>query len=66
MVTVVVEDENLERAIRKFRKEVGKENIIQEARDRKYFEKPSAKKHKKKVSLKRKLEKEAEAAKKEH
>lgn len=66
MVTVIVEDENLERAIRKFRKEVGKENIIQETRDRKYFEKPSAKKHQKKVSLKRKLEKEAEAAKKEH
>lgn len=66
MVTVKVEDDNLERAIRKFRKEVNKEDILQEARDRKYFEKPSAKKHKQKVSLKRKLQKEAEAAKKEH
>jgi small subunit ribosomal protein S21 len=65
MVTVLVQDDNLERAIRKFRKEVDKENILQEYRDRRYFEKPSAKKHQKNVSLKRKFEKEAEAAAKE-
>ena len=66
MVTVHVEDENLEKAIRKFRKEVNKENILQETKDRQYFERPSAKKHHKKVSLKRKLAKEAEAEKKSH
>lgn len=66
MVTVIVEDENLERAIRKFRKEVMKEDIIQEVKDRQYFEKPSTKKHHHKVSLQRKLEKEAEAEKQAH
>ncbi len=65
MVTVIVQDDNLERAIRKFRKEVDKEDILQEYRDRQYFEKPSAKKHHKEVSLKRKQEKENEAAAKE-
>lgn len=65
MVTVNVQDDNLEKAIRKFRKEVDKENIIQEYRDRQYYEKPSTKKHHKNVSMKRKLEKEAEAAAKE-
>ena len=34
MVTVLVQDDNLERAIRKFRKEVDKEEILQEYRDR--------------------------------
>lgn len=62
MVTVIVQDDNLEKALRKFRKEVEKENILQEYRDRQYYEKPSAKRHQKNVSLKRKHEKEAEAA----
>lgn len=51
MVTVKVEDDNLERALRKFRKEVEKEGILDEYKSRQYFVKPSAIEHQKKVSL---------------
>lgn len=51
MVTVQVENDNLERAIRKFKKEVEKEGIIEEYRKRQYFVKPSAVEHQKKVYL---------------
>ena len=50
MVTVQVEDNNLEKAIRKFKKEVEREGIIEEYRKRQYFLKPSAVEHQKKVS----------------
>lgn len=65
MVTVNVENDNLERAIRKFRKEIDKENILREYKDRRYFEKPSLKEHRKKRSMERKRQREAEALKQE-
>ena len=54
MVTVkVLEDKdgnpNLERAIKKFKKEVMKEGIMKAYEEKRYFVKPSAKKHQKKV-----------------
>ncbi len=51
MVTVQVENDNLEKALRKFKKEVEKEGIIEEYRKRQYFVKPSAVEHRKKVYL---------------
>lgn len=65
MVTVTVENDNLEKALRKFRKEIDKEDIIREYKDRRYFEKPSLKEHKKKRTLEHKLKKEEEAKNKE-
>lgn len=56
MVTVQVENDNLERAIRKFKKEVEKEGIIDEYRRRQYFVKPSAVEHQKKVYLQHQLD----------
>lgn len=50
MVTVMVEDGNLEKAIRKFRKEVEKEGILEEYKKRQYFVKPSAVVHQQKVT----------------
>lgn len=72
MVTVEVLDDkngnpNLERALRKFKKEVMKEGIMKAYEEKRYFVKPSAKKHQKKVwqqhlnKVMKKAEKEAES-----
>jgi len=39
--TVIRKGENIERAIKRFTKKVKKETIIEEARERRYYEKPS-------------------------
>ena len=56
MSTIMVEDsENLEKAIKGFKRMVEKEGIIREFKKREYFVKPSAINHQKKVALERKL-----------
>ncbi len=56
MATIVVDDsENLEKAIKRFKRMVEKEGIIREYKKREYFEKPSATMHQKKTTLERKL-----------
>ena len=56
MATIVVDDsENLEKAIKRFKRMVEKEGIIREYKKREYFVKPSATLHQKKTSLERKL-----------
>lgn len=56
MSTIMVEDsENLEKAIKGFKRMVEKEGIIREFKKREYFVKPSAINHQKKVTLERKL-----------
>ena len=48
MATITVEDsENLEKAIKKFKRMVEKEGIIREYKKREYFVKPSAELHQK-------------------
>ena len=47
-------NEELEKAIKRFRKQVEKEGIIREWRKREYYEKPSTIKHKKKKAMRRK------------
>jgi small subunit ribosomal protein S21 len=42
--TKVRKDENIERAIKRFTKKVKKERILDTARERQYYEKPSEKK----------------------
>ena len=49
------ETENLEKAIKRFKRMVEKEGIIREYKKREYFEKPSAILHQKKTTLERKL-----------
>jgi len=49
------EGENLEKAIKRFKRMVEKEGIIREWKKREYFEKPSTIKNRKKKSLQRKL-----------
>ena len=56
MATIMVDDsENLEKAIKRFKRMVEKEGIIREYKKREYFEKPSVTLHQKKTTLERKL-----------
>ena len=56
MATISVEEtENLEKAIKRFKRMVEKECIIREYKKREYIEKPSAILHQKKTTLERKL-----------
>lgn len=56
MASIIVEDsENLEKAIKRFKRMVEKEGIIREYKKREYFEKPSAILNRKNKALQRKL-----------
>ncbi|HAC31960.1 MAG: 30S ribosomal protein S21 [Treponema sp.] len=56
MATIVVDDsENLEKAIKRFKRMVEKEGIVREYKKREYYVKPSATNHQKKTTLERKL-----------
>lgn len=39
--TVIVKDDNLEKALRKFKKKVAENNILQTLREKEYYEKPT-------------------------
>ncbi len=68
MATIMVDDsENLEKAIKRFKRMVEKEGIVREFKKREYYVKPSAINHQKKVTLERKLlNKKRKAEKKEY
>ena len=56
MAHITVDDsENLEKAIKRFKRLVEKEGIIREYNKREYFEKPSTIKNRKNKTLQRKL-----------
>ena len=56
MATIMVDDsENLEKAIKRFKRMVEKEGIVREYKKREYYVKPSATVHQKKTTLERKL-----------
>ena len=50
----ISEDEALEKALKRFKRQVEKEGIIREWKKREFFEKPSTIKNRKKKALKRK------------
>ena len=54
---VVDTNEPLEKALKKFKRQVEKEGIIREWKKREYFEKPSTINNRKKKAFKRKLQK---------
>ncbi|MFO7780921.1 MAG: 30S ribosomal protein S21 [Spirochaetia bacterium] len=63
MAYIRVDDgENLEKAIKRFKRMVEKEGIIREWKKREYFEKPSTIRNRKRKSLERKLAKKARKA----
>ena len=49
MVTVVVKNGKVDRAMRTLKKKLQKEGLLKELKQRQYFEKPSAKKARKKA-----------------
>ena len=56
MATILVEDtENLEKAIKRFKRMVEKEGIIREYKKREYYEKPSTILNRKNKTLPRKM-----------
>ena len=56
MATILVEDtENLEKAIKRFKRMVEKEGIIREYKKREYYEKPSTILNRKNKTLHRKM-----------
>jgi small subunit ribosomal protein S21 len=56
MAHIIVDDsENLEKAIKRFKRMVEKEGIIREWKKREYFEKPSTIQNRKNKTLQRKL-----------
>ena len=64
MVTVTVQNGNVDRAMRTLKKKLQKEGLLKELKQKQYFEKPSAKKARKKAegikryqrNLKKKME----------
>ena len=64
MVTVIVKNNNVDRASRTLKKKLQKEGLLKELKQRQFFEKPSAKKARKKAegikryqrNLKKKME----------
>ncbi len=60
---VKVDDgENLEKAIKRFKRMVEKEGIIREWKKREYYEKPSTIRNRKRKSLERKIQKKIRKA----
>lgn len=56
MAHITIDDaENLERAIKRFKRQVEKEGIIREWKKREYYEKPSTIQNRKNKTLQRKL-----------
>ena len=64
MVTVTVKNGNVDRAMRTLKKKLQKEGLLKELKQRQFFEKPSAKKARKKAEgikrYQRKLKKKME------
>lgn len=57
MVEIIVrEGENLEDALKRFKREVEREGVLRDARDRMYYKPPSVIKKEKNAYLKRRLE----------
>jgi small subunit ribosomal protein S21 len=55
--TVIVNDGNVEKALRKFKKKISDQNLLQEVRDRQEFVKPTVKRKLAKSQAKRRWQK---------
>ena len=58
---VYVKDDNVERALRKFKKKVAESGILQELRDKEFYEKPTTKRKKSASAAKNRWRKKLEA-----
>lgn len=58
---VVVKDDNIERALRKFKKKVQESGLLQDLRDRETYEKPTTRRKRKKSAAKNRWRKQLAA-----
>ena len=56
--SVLVKDNNVEKALRKFKKKIAESGLLQELRDRETYEKPKTTRKKKKAAAKNRLRKQ--------
>lgn len=56
--TVIVKDDNIERALRKFKKKINESGKLQELRDREFYEKPTSVRKRKKSAAKNRWRKQ--------
>jgi small subunit ribosomal protein S21 len=56
--TVIVKDDNVERALRKFKKKVQDSGLLQELRDRETYEKPTTVRKRKKSAARNRWQKQ--------
>jgi small subunit ribosomal protein S21 len=55
--SVLVTDDNVERALRKFKKKVNESNILNELREREFYEKPTSLRKRRKASARNRWQK---------
>ena len=61
MPSVKVYEGNFEKALRKFKKQVTNARVLDEVRERAYYEKPSAKRQRKKAAAKARTRRDTQA-----
>lgn len=59
--SVLVKDDNVERALRKFKKKITESGLLNELRDREFYEKPTTTRKRKKSSAKNRWNKKLAA-----
>ena len=63
MTKVFVKDDNVERALRKFKKKINESGLLQNIRDREQYEKPTTERKRKKAAAKNRWRKKVESQK---
>jgi len=63
MTKVFVKDDNVERALRKFKKKINESGLLQNLRDREQYEKPTTERKRKKAAAKNRWRKKVESQK---
>jgi len=61
MTKVFVKDDNFERALRKFKKKINENGLLQELRDREQYEKPTTERKRKKAAAKNRWRKKLDS-----
>jgi len=63
MTKVFVKDDNVERALRKFKKKINENGLLQNLRDREHYEKPTTERKRKKAAATNRWRKKVESQK---
>ena len=63
MTKIFVKDDNVERALRKFKKKINGSGLLQNLRDREHYEKPTTERKRKKAAAKNRWRKKVESQK---